>query len=141
MVVTPEIWEVVAFPFSPDAKGERLGEFRNWLDAFSEGGELSVAEDPHLKPQDAMLARVDPVDAEFWSIRVTDPEQTPGIRSLGAFADKDTFVALTWDYRELIGEFDDEVATAHAAWVDLFGAEVPHSGDHIDDYLTNYYSV
>jgi hypothetical protein len=48
-------------------------------------------------------ARVHPVKAEFWSIRVTAPEDTPGIRVLGAFADKDKFIALTWDYREDMG--------------------------------------
>ncbi len=117
----------------------RREELRVWLDAFSEGGEISVAEDPHKKPPDAMLARVDPVADEFWSIRITEPEDTSGIRALGAFAAKDTFVALTWDYREHIGEdFNDAVADAREAWRDLFGDEPPFSGENLDEYLSNY---
>ena len=72
-----------------------------------------------------MMARVAPVDAEFFSIRVTDPEQTPGIRSLGGFYDKDKFIALTWDFRERIDVFDYEVAIVQAAWRGLFGREPP----------------
>jgi hypothetical protein len=93
VIVTPDILEVVTPPFPLDERGPRLNEFRNVLDAFSEGGEFSVAEDPANKPHDAMMSRVEPVKAEFFSIRVTDPEETPGIRSLGAFVDRDTFVA------------------------------------------------
>ena len=111
------------------------------LDAFSEGGEFSVAEDPQNKPRDAMMARVSPVDAEFFSLRVTDPEETPGIRCFGAFADRDTFVALTWDFRENIALFDDEVSVVRAAWKQFFGNVSPHSGEHLDDYLSNYIPV
>lgn len=100
MIVTQDILAAVTPPFPADERGVRLAEYRAVLDAFSEGGEFSVAEDPDRKPYDAMLARVHPVAAEFFSIRVTDPEETPGIRSLGAFVDKDTFVALIWDFRE-----------------------------------------
>ena len=113
-----------------------------WLDGFIEGNELSVAEDPNQKPPDAMLARVKPVEKEFWSIRVTDPEETPGIRSLGAFSDKDEFVALTWEKREVIqNQFDEEVASAIQVWGDYFGSETPHRGDSLDEYLTTYRSV
>ena len=137
MIVSPEIMRVVSPPFSADLRGERLAEFRQWMDAFSEGGQVSVAENPRGKPPDAMMARVDPVRAGFFSIRVTSPEQTPGIRSLGGFTKKDEFVALTWDLRENIEVFDDEVAIVQAAWAGLFGSQTPHSGEYLDDYLSN----
>lgn len=106
-----------------------------------EGSEISVAEDPFQKPPDAMLARVDPIEKEYWSIRITEPEDTAGMRSLGGFGGKDLLIALTWDYRENIPIFEDEVTAAHEAWCDLFGSQGPFSGDALDDYLTNYRPV
>jgi len=142
MIISTEVSAAVTPPFADTDEGLRLAEFRQLLDAFSEGGQISVAEDPHEKPPDAMLARVDPIPEEFWSIRVTHPEESAGIRCLGAFADTDKFIALTWDYRETIGiEFDQEVAAVRAAWRDLFGSEEPFSGDRLDEYLTNFYPV
>lgn len=141
-VVTPEIEAIVSPPFSDTEDGERYGEFRMSLDAFSEGNELSVAEDPREKPPDTMLARVEPKNAEFWAVRVTDPEaNTAGIRAFGAFAEKDTLVVLTWEFRELINPFDEEVDAARNVWRDLFGAESPHFGEDLDAYLTNYIPV
>jgi hypothetical protein len=128
---------VVTQPFADTEEGERLGQFRAWLDGFIEGGQLSVAVDPDKKPPDAMLSRVHPVDKEFWSIRVTHPEETPGIRSLGAFSEKDEFVALTWGMREVIDDkFSEEVASAIESWNDYFGSEIPHRGNNLDEYLT-----
>jgi hypothetical protein len=85
-----------------------------------------------------MLARVDPVEKEFWSIRVTDPAETPGIRSLGGFSGFDEFVALRWEYRENIDVFDEEVTATIEAWRDLFKSEPPHSGSNLDEYLSQY---
>jgi len=137
MYVSADIIAVATPPFADTIEGERLGEFRAWLDGFIEGNELSVAEDPDHKPQDAMLARVKPVEKEFWSIRVTAPEDTPGIRSLGGFSDKDEFVALTWEKREVIdNQFSEEVETAIQTWDDYFRPEIPHRGDELNEYLT-----
>jgi hypothetical protein len=100
-----------------------------------------VAENPDKKPPDAMLARVHPVDSEFWSIRVTEPQDTPGVRALGAFAGKDVFIALIWEKREGMGDFDSYVEWVKDEWRVLFGTVPPHSGDHLDDYLSNYRAV
>lgn len=140
MIVTPDVLAAVRFPFPDTEEGRRLGAFRYWLDCFSECSQISVAEDPFRKPQDTMLARVGPVEDEFWSIRVTEPEKTDGIRCLGAFAERDKFIALTWEYREIINnKFSKEVEAAQAMWQGMFGKEPPFSGDTLDDYLTNYY--
>lgn len=143
MYVTPDIFRAVSKPFPSDPElAERLYEFRQWLDGFTEGGLLTVAEDPDNKPPDVMMARVKPVKWEFFSIRVTLPETTPGIRSLGGFFEKDEFIALTWDLRENIDHFfDDEVVIVEAAWRNLFGSETPHKGDHLNEYLSNADSV
>ena len=137
LYVTANISAVVAYPFEDTEDGDRLGQFRAWLDDFIEGSELSVSEDPYEKPPTTMLARVSPVEKEFWSIRVTQPEDTPGIRSLGAFSDTDEFVALAWEKREIIDvNFDAEVESAIQVWADYFGTCPPHRGDSLDDYLT-----
>src|SRR5262245_27946994 len=81
MYVSQEIFYHVVGPFTDDHDGERLAELRQTLDAFLEGAEFSVAEDPYTKPSDAMLARVAPMSAEIWDIRVIAPN--PGIRVLG----------------------------------------------------------
>ncbi|KUO54109.1 MAG: hypothetical protein APF80_14820 [Alphaproteobacteria bacterium BRH_c36] len=138
MYVTPGIENVTRGPFGDLPEDERLAEFAAWLESFVEFGEVTVAEDPHNKPPDVMLARVDPVEDEFWSIRVTDPDEYPGIRALGAFVAHDEFAALTWDYRESIADdFDGEVEEVRAQWKALFGAVKPFSGGKIDEYLSN----
>jgi len=140
MYVSADILAVVTPPFDDTLEGERLGKFRAWLDDFVDGARLSVSEEPRGKPPDTMLARVEEVEQEFWSIRVTEPADTSGIRSFGAFWKLDEFVAVTWAMREDIGrEFDEAVHDARERWKDLFGAVTPHSGDDLDAYLTNYY--
>jgi hypothetical protein len=140
LYVAPAVFAAVSPPFADNETGRRLAEFRASLDGFLEGGEISVAEDPRRKPPDAMLARVAPVEEEF-GLRVTEPEETSGIRALGAFVAKDKFVCLTWEYREGILIFDDEVEWVQAAWRDLFGSRRPVKGESLDDYLTNSWPV
>ena len=138
LYVSADIDAAITEPFSDTKQGERLGEFRAWLENFVEYGEITVCNRPHDKPQETMLARTDPVEAEFWSIRVTLPEDSPGIRCLGAFAGTDEFIALTWDYREVIADdFDGEVEAIHDSWRDHFGAKQPFGGEYPDEYLTN----
>lgn len=145
MYVSSDILKVVTPPFAIDAKEAiQLADFRQFLDAFSERCRLTVAEDPYVKPGWALMARVDPVKDEFFDLRVTTPaENEPeSIRAFGGFADLDAFVALTWDYRDNIGDnFDAEVDRCRDAWRELFGLIRPHRGVTLDDYLTHYRAV
>jgi hypothetical protein len=136
MIVSADILAAVTPPFADTPDGKRLGEFRGWLDNFSLSGELTMAEKPFDKPQDSMLARVSPVEADFWSIRVTAPKKSPGIRAIGAFAGPNIFIALTWERREDIDDFDGEVETAIARWKDLFGDCQPFHGSSVHEYVT-----
>jgi hypothetical protein len=115
---------------------ELLREFREFLDAFLEHGHVSVAQNPDDKPEYAMVARVKPVEREFWDFRVTAPR--PGIRAFGAFADFNTFVVLTWEYRDQIADFDDEVRNCIETWCDLFGNIPPFKKATLDEYLSEY---
>ncbi|MBY0532747.1 MAG: hypothetical protein K2P86_12335 [Xanthobacteraceae bacterium] len=123
--------------FDETLQGERLAKLRAWLDGFIEGDIISVSEDPDDKQADTMLCRVHDVKDEFWSIRVTEPSRTPGIRSIGAFTDRDEFLSINWNFREGM-DFDEEVADAQQIWKDFFGEEMPHFGDCLDEYLTNF---
>lgn len=117
---------------------ERLVEFREFLDAFLEHGHLSVAQNPDDKPEFAMLARVKPIEKEFWDFRVTAPR--PGIRVFGAFADFNAFIALTWEFRENIpaGQFDAEVQDCMQRWTELFGDIVPYAKPNLNQYLSEF---
>lgn len=136
--VTREVHEAVTPPYAPD-KAVRLSEFREFLDGFLEGGLFSVAEDPECKPSDAMIARVHPIDAQFWDFRVTAPR--PGVRAFGAFGGYDTFVVLAWEFREAIPDFTAEVEACRAYWRELFGPVEPFKGNTLNDYLSNFYAV
>jgi hypothetical protein len=138
---TPEILAITREPFGDTLHDERLAEFAQTLDAFSEGGRISIAQNPDQKPWDAVLARVHPVSAEFWSIRVTAPEETPGIRAFGGFVGKDEFAVLTWHLREEMSSFDADVMLAREAWANLFGNSGPHRAGTLDDYLSDYWEV
>lgn len=122
---------------NPDER-ERLSEFRQFLDAFLEHGHVSVAQDPDDKPEFAMLARVKPVEKEFWDLRVTAPR--PGIRAFGAFADFNTFVVLTWDFRENIppGTFNDDVQNCIECWGDYFEETPPFRAAKLNEYLSEF---
>ena len=98
LFVSVEVNDVIHPPWAPNRNGYRQSQFRAFLDAFVAGDWISVAENPRKKPSNAFLARVEPAADEIWDIRCIDPK--PGIRCFGAFAERDTFVALTWCYRE-----------------------------------------
>jgi hypothetical protein len=140
--VSDEIIQAVVPPFAEDRDGFRLSQFRQFLDAFLEGGEFSVADNPDTKPSDAMIARVHPVGDHFFDMRSIAPK--PGIRALGGFSEKDTFVALTWNWRESLdepGAWAAEVGRCRAAWRELFAEKKPFHGANLDDYLSNFIAV
>lgn len=139
MFVTPEIDVIAKRPFADTELGERHAAVAVYLDAFAELNEITVSENPFTKPRDTMLARVHPAASEFWSMRITDPEETAGMRILGGFCGVDAFVGLTCELREHITDFDSEVDDIHDAWADFFGTTGPYSGESLDDYLTNHH--
>ncbi len=138
LYVVPELYAHTQPPFPDTLCGERFAAVAQHFDAFCELNMVTVSENPFRKPPDVMLARVSPVEYEFWSMRITEPEETAGIRVIGAFCGKDAFTALTWEFREDIGDFGAEVEDAQGAWRDYFGSVGPYSGSCLDDYLTNY---
>lgn len=142
VIVSDEVRDVVAEPWSDNWEGRRHSYLRGALDIFTEGGCISVSEKPYNKDPDAFLARVDPVKDEIWDIRAIQP--LPGIRCLGGFGGKDFFIALTWDYRENILGSDgwrDEIQHTKSEWESLFGTIPRFHGASLNDYLSNFYVV
>ena len=106
LFVSQEVLSDVQEPFPANFTGRRLGQFRGTLDAFTRGNWVSIASDPYAKKPWAYFAPVDPVDLDIWDIRSISP--LPQIRCFGAWAEKDTFIALTWKWRDDINSFSDE---------------------------------
>ncbi|MBR0855631.1 hypothetical protein [Bradyrhizobium liaoningense] len=139
LFVTQEVLDAVTPPFPSSPRGLHA-EFRQALDAFLEMGEMSVGLDPLTKPSDALMARVAPVEWEFFDFRITSPK--PFIRAFGGFAERDTFVVVSWQYRDVIADkFDEEVLRCKHEWERLFGRTPPFKGTYLDDYLSNAFPV
>lgn len=112
------------------------GNCKALLDDFIEGGLMTVGWDPLDKKSTCIMARTEPVELGIWDFRCLDPR--PGIRILGAFADKDVFIALTWDYRENFdGNWPEKIMECAAAWDALFGTLPRKIRGNVNDYISD----
>jgi hypothetical protein len=134
-----EVYAVAQGPWPADQRGHQFARMRGYLDTWTEGLRVSVADDPYKKPKSTFMARLDPVADEFFDIRCIDPY--PGIRALGAFADKDLFfIALTWNDRPVLNTdriWRDEIERTKATWRKLFHPYRPLKGANLHDYASN----
>jgi hypothetical protein len=133
LLVSREVLDDVQPPFPDHWYGYRLGQFRGTLDAFTEGQWLSVACDPYAKAPWADMAPIDPVDLDIWDIRSMSPY--PQIRCFGGWAEKGTFVALNWQWRDDIEDFALEAINSRKIWDSIFPCHPPFRGNTIDDYF------
>jgi hypothetical protein len=75
---------------------------------------------------------------EVWALCARKP--IPGWRILGRFYDKDVFVGLrAWDKRVLFSRYAQAAQEVIDDWNDLFGAQPPHGGPTVGDYLSMQY--
>ena len=119
----------------------RAGYVHGDLDSFIGGDRILVSLIPH-KARKAYMGLLEPTLNGIWDIRCRDPK--PGIRVMGGFSKINHFVALTYferkikdtpaDWRITIAECDRE-------WNALFGNELPITGEHPSDFLSNYRCV
>jgi hypothetical protein len=139
LFVTKVVLDAVTTPLPATPKGLHA-EFRQQLDAFLELGLMSVGWDSKTKSSDALMARIRPVEWGFFDFRITSPY--PAIRAFGGFSELNTFVIVTWEYRDIIGDkFDAEVIRCKDEWEKLFGRIPPFKGNTVDDYLSNNFLV
>lgn len=138
MIVSQEVLDAVNADLPDNWDGDRIADFRNALDTFTLGDEITIGENPFKKPNDCFMARVHPVGLEVFDIRTL---LGPGIRAFGSFLDVDCFSALSWGYREDLN-FDDECKQCAHEWKQLFGSLEPFSkGKQLHEYLTNFQPV
>ncbi len=122
---------------------ERHAALLDFFLNFAAQGWLQVSEDPNSHPPDTMVARVSRPEWDFWDFRVyaddrSVPKDKNSIRVCGAFVDRDIFVALCWEYREVIGnDFDQFVKETRTFWDGLFSPLLPFKGTNLDEYLSN----
>jgi hypothetical protein len=133
LFMSSAVRECVEGPFPSGYAANWHENARAVLDAFIVGDHMSVGWEPFNKDTDAIIARVDPVDDEVWDFRCLVPR--PGIRVFGRFAEPDMFIALTWEYRDHV-DWDQARAECAAEWKRLFAGLPPHTGKHLNDYLT-----
>jgi hypothetical protein len=143
MIVATDLFSELqpsAWPYNET--GRRLGRLRADLDRFTANDRISIALFPQNKPKTAYMARIKPVSNEVWDIRSTDPN--PGTRVLGRFSEKDTFVALVWDFHENLkgtawGRLGEKCLQE---WTKLFPNYAPHQGSSASDYVSsNFFPV
>jgi len=142
LFVAEEVFKIVRGPWPKSTEGVRHASLRALLDRFTAGGRITVADHPTKKKNSANMARVRPPEDEIFDFRAMDPE--PGIRAFGSFAEKDTFVVVTWRYREEL-EYDPvkwgkEILRCKAKWRLLFHAYPPPPGS-LDDHISNFEPV
>jgi len=71
---------------------------------------------------------------EVWALCLRKPP--PGWRILGRFYERGVFVALrAWDKRELYRNYPRASQEVIDDWTELFGAQPPHRGQNVDDYV------
>jgi hypothetical protein len=125
-----------------NTEGNRQARVRAQLDIFSTGGKLNVGWDPYNKDSSAHIARTDPVTDCIWDIRCTDPNAR--IRVFGRFTEFNTFVALTWNYREHLKTNDDWTAEQERfkqKWRQLFTLQPLFSATKAPDYVAQPFNV
>ena len=108
-------------------------------------GEMIAVRLPPSKSVAAYLALLEqpaPPKDKVWELRsCVDPQ----LRLFGQFAEKNRFVALTWEYRSYLGNDADKWYAAmeecKAEWRKLFPAYDPLLGEHVHDYVSKKFIV
>lgn len=158
LFVTRDIYEAITG--LGEGVDERMGRLRAHLEVFVRGDVITVAMDPY-RARNAYMARLQPRRDEVWEIR---DRSSPSIRVFGSFMELDTFIALTWQWRSILGaplgrtrDTVQKIATGikgpwprlwqieqracKAEWRRKFPAHNPHSGSTPDDYITNWLPI
>jgi hypothetical protein len=100
---------------------------------FAAGYRLTVTRRMPRKKERPELEQIVGAD-EVWALCVRTPP--PGWRLLGRWYDKNVFIALrAWDKHRLAGHYEEASAEVIEDWTEEFGAQMPHRGNNLEDYL------
>ena len=128
---------MVSQAFADSDEAIRYAECRAHLDNFVRNNWVSFGWKPRDKKSSAHLARVAPVNQYVMDFRSWD--ESGGIRVFGCFAQRDWFVALTWQLRENV-VWDDDIRACREAWTGLFNEPPPDLGNTPKAYLSGNFS-
>lgn len=133
--VSREVAEAIDYEWPDTWEGQRYAAMTALLESFVEGAFFTVARNPFAKERNAMIAPVNPTGEDVWDFRCLHPGA--GIRVFGCFSEPNTFVALTFQFREDLHSDDwiDEVRRCKTEWVRLFGCLKPYRGGSADAYV------
>ena len=115
----------------------RAGYVHGDLDSFIGGDEILVSLVPH-KARKAYMGLLKPPENGIWDIRCRDPK--PGMRVMGGFAKKDSFIALSYFERkdkDTPSDWRIAIAECDRQWAALFKNNLPMIGVSPSDYLSN----
>jgi hypothetical protein len=118
----------------------RVLELQADFDYFIDGHKVNLRSLRSVE-ESAFMALLEPPSYEVWEIRSIDP--APSIRVFGSFVQLNTFVALTWAWRNELGakyssEWRAAIQEFKEEWELYFGTIRPISGRYPDAYLTNF---
>lgn len=144
MYVYRAVMQAIDGPWRDEIDEVACSLLRRELDRFVEGQIISLALHPFKKRRDAAIAILFPPEERVFDLRVREPY--PGIRVFGCFAEKDVFVAMNWERRDLLPtvmppvndaeEWETERKICLARWNQVSTYE-PFEGTSVNDYITN----
>lgn len=142
---TPDVFRQLDPETADDDLSTEAGRLRRKLDDFVSGKRFTVG---CRKVKDCDIKRLDPAQMEVWEVRET---VDPSIRIFGRFTEKDCLI--TTNIRSVYDLFSEiwdkiwpiwrseirlcEIRLCKARWRGLFHTYLPHSGETINDYLSN----
>ena len=148
VLMSPEINRLVSGPWEDTTMGDRCARLRANLENIVSGSKLTVCWEPFKGRRYHQIGRLDPPQDFIFDIRCVNE---PGLRVTFHFAERDVLIThlcsprslpVPWLQRlPLSGrgsrEWRNTIMESNALWRELFLRDRPHSGDHIDELLSN----
>lgn len=139
LYLSQELASMIQGPWTNKEERARYLSLRADFDAFTTSRTITVARRPRAAKPAALLAQLEKPQEEVWEIRSVAPD--PSLRIFGRFAGRDTFVALRWQYRAVLGapgspEWEFLIRVCQHDWRTLFHSFPPHTGSYPYDYIS-----
>ncbi len=151
LFVSKEIHDLVKGPWDSQEAEKRCAPLLAELENFVTGGVIAICIEPFKAAKSkAFMGILDPTRDGVWDIRSMKPK--PGLRLLGLFSKKNTFLAFipaarstkcNFVSRGPLGgadskEWADAIHDTKQLWMRHMLPWKPVNGDNPDAYLTNY---
>jgi hypothetical protein len=148
VLMSAEINKLVSGPWESTLMGDRCARLRATLENIMSGAALTVCWDPFEARGHHQIGRLHPPQDFMFDIRSVDK---PALRATLHFVEKDVLIVhlccprslpVPWLRRLPLGdrysrEWRDAIMESNALWGGLFPGFRPHSGDHINELLSN----